>query len=87
MTVAELIAKLRTMPDDLPIVVPGYEWGYGRIEDDAVRTIELVRDEHARREFPGAPASMSAVVIGSNKSGDVFIPADRDSCGAAYEEA
>jgi hypothetical protein len=44
MTVSQLIEELKNYPQDLPVVVSGYEGGYNDV--DAFENIDIVLDYH-----------------------------------------
>ena len=46
MIISELIAKLIELPQDMPVVVRGYEGGYDDVND--VKTLELELNPNAR---------------------------------------
>ena len=77
MTVRELIERLKTFPPDLPVVVPGYEWGWGRIIPGAVKVVELKQGW----EEDGNVQRLSALGIDRE-----FIKEDHESYGAKWEE-
>jgi hypothetical protein len=47
MTVKELIALLQNMPQDLTVVIDGYEGGVGSIKEGAVRQTKIWENVHA----------------------------------------
>lgn len=74
MTVQDLIDKLKEFNSLLEVGVAGYEWGYGRIESDAVR-VALVKPS-------GTEDEKFEILVIDRK----FIDQDYESFGAKLEE-
>ena len=83
MIISELIAKLKELPQDLPVVVRGYEGGFDDVND--VRTLKLELNPSARN-----PRSS-----GKNPLDDYFwfygvyekVSSNKEPEGAAFEAA
>ena len=67
MTVAELVEQLRQLPDDLRVVVNGYEEGYDDLGQEQITRIRIALDtgKHAWEGAHGHPddAKASAEIV------------------------
>lgn len=51
MIVSELIKALRQQPQDLRVVVDGYEGGYGDISSNSISVVPLALNQHPQHYY------------------------------------